>query len=53
MKFGIVVVIAFLIDYGLMVALTEFFGVPYLSQQPTMTMPKWWGSCVLRPRARR
>jgi len=30
MKFGIVGVIAFLIDYGLMVALTEFFGVPYL-----------------------
>lgn len=29
-KFGIVGVIAFLIDYGLMVALTEFFGVPYL-----------------------
>ena len=27
MKFGIVGVIAFLIDYGLMVALTEFFGV--------------------------
>lgn len=30
MKFGIVGVTAFLIDYGLMVALTEFFGVPYL-----------------------
>ena len=30
MKFGIVGVIAFLIDHGLMVALTEFFGVPYL-----------------------
>lgn len=30
MKFGIVGVIAFLIDCGLMVALTEFFGVPYL-----------------------
>lgn len=30
MKFGIVGMIAFLIDYGLMVALTEFFGVPYL-----------------------
>ena len=30
MKVGIVGVIAFLIDYGLMVALTEFFGVPYL-----------------------
>lgn len=30
MKFGIVGVIAFLIDYGLMVALTEFFSVPYL-----------------------
>lgn len=30
MKFGIVGVIAFLIDYGLMVVLTEFFGVPYL-----------------------
>lgn len=30
MKFGIVGIIAFLIDYGLMVALTEFFGVPYL-----------------------
>ena len=30
MKFGIVGVIAFLIDYGLMVALTEFFGVPCL-----------------------
>lgn len=30
MKFGIVGVIAFLIDYGLMVALTEFSGVPYL-----------------------
>ena len=29
-QFGIVGVIAFLIDYGLMVALTEFFGVPYL-----------------------
>lgn len=30
MKFGIVGVIAFVIDYGVMVFLTEVFGVPYL-----------------------
>ena len=30
MKFGIVGVIAFVIDYGFMVLFTEVFGVPYL-----------------------
>lgn len=30
MKFGIVGVIAFVIDYGVMTFLTEVFGVPYL-----------------------
>lgn len=30
MKFGIVGVIAFVIDYGVMISLTEVFGVPYL-----------------------
>ena len=30
MKFGVVGVIAFLIDFGVMVFLTEVFGVPYL-----------------------
>lgn len=30
MKFGIVGVIAFVIDYGVMIFFTEVFGVPYL-----------------------
>ena len=31
MKFGVVGAIAFVIDYGLLVFLTEVFGVPYLA----------------------
>ena len=34
MKFGIVGVIAFVIDYGVMIFLTEVFGVPYLISTP-------------------
>ena len=30
MKFGIVGALAFVIDYGLLIVLTELFGVPYL-----------------------
>lgn len=35
MKFGIVGVIAFVIDYGVMIFLTEVFGVPYLISTTT------------------
>ena len=35
MKFGVVGVIAFVIDYGLMVLLTEAFGVDYLASATT------------------